>query len=529
MNVTTSLNTLLGREAMDDLIRRGLLAVSPFSQFSTTPVRDTNGFNDAVQGARIGIRLCAAAKRLERQRPGSAQVLLPSLALTAAGSKGVHEIQLDLSKQIWSSGSPQAPEEIAAALRALPDTARGHGRAIKHLRHTPATIPWFSAGLNSYGYAGIMRTVGIAGLGPDAPSIAMADMAITHAHPFATWTAASLAAAISVCVNSDPADLGSNINELLRCLDPTPIGSITATFRFASNVPVAALAEQSFRGPTCESLLPVMFGAARTDEDPVIALCNLAAGGAPTPIVAVAGAILGARHGCARFPRGWSDPTVNVASNGPTDLSADHIWVLLDRSGSMNAIREAMEAGFDQFVEEQKVGVVKPTGVTVVQFDSQNPHEVVVDAPSITMVPSLKGRLRPRGTTPLYDAIALLLDRAEQDPRTGEQKLVVIITDGHENASRSVTQASIFKRISHLEDEGWTFVFLGANQDSYSAGASMHIPQGNVSNFTGSEEGVHMAYTGLSRATTEWREKGHHRRHDDRREFWGGVREAEDV
>jgi Mg-chelatase subunit ChlD len=357
----------------------------------------------------------------------------------------------------------------------------------------------------------------------------MADMAITHAHPTATWTAATLATLISLCVESSPAELSSKIDELLRGLNGSPIAPITSTLGNSTEAPLADLARRSYLGPTCESLLPIMFAAACTGEDPAAALRELAASGAPTPVVAVAGAVLAARHGVTRFPKGWTDPTVKVTSTVSADLSADHIWMLLDRSGSMKAIREAMEHGIDQFIDEQRTGSTTPTGVTIIQFDDQNPHEIVVDAPAISGVPSLKGRLHPRGMTPLYDAIGHLLDRAEQDPRTGEQKLVVIITDGLENASRSVTQATIFDRIAKLEDKGWTFVFLGANQDSYAAGSAMRISDGNISNFTGSREGVERAYAGLSRATTEWRGKEARLRYDDRREFWGGVREAEEI
>lgn len=45
--------------------------------------------------------------------------------------------------------------------------------------------------------------------------------------------------------------------------------------------------------------------------------------------------------------------------------------------------------------------------------------------------------------------------------------MVVVFTDGEENASRRWTRDALFSRIERLEAAGWSFVFLGANQDSY--------------------------------------------------------------
>ena len=84
---------------------------------------------------------------------------------------------------------------------------------------------------------------------------------------------------------------------------------------------------------------------------------------------------------------------------------------------------------------------------------------------------------------------------------------MVILTDGMENASTEWTQKKLFKRISKLRKAGWTFVFLGANQDSYEAGAGLAMAAGNVSNFRADSGGTAAAYAGLSRTVGEWRVK----------------------
>jgi hypothetical protein len=157
---------------------------------------------------------------------------------------------------------------------------------------------------------------------------------------------------------------------------------------------------------------------------------------------------------------------------------------------------------------------------------------VLVDAKPIRQVQSIAGRFQPRGLTPLYDAIGTLLDRAEaRVARAGTDpadQLVVVMTDGAENASRKWAPDAIFDRIAGLRQSGWTFVFLGANQDSYVTGAAMGVGAGNTSNYTASPESVLAAQRGLNRAVREWRSKPRQSRVADADAFWGGIKEGEE-
>ena len=144
-------------------------------------------------------------------------------------------------------------------------------------------------------------------------------------------------------------------------------------------------------------------------------------------------------------------------------------------------------------------------------------------------MPSLQGRFEPRGSTPLFDALGQMLDRAEAVGGVGADQLVVVLTDGEENASRRWTREAVFDRISRLQEQGWTFVFLGANQDSYATGAALGVQSGSTSNFRADRDGVARAYDGLSRATREWRVKSRGGRDADRDRFWGDRKEAEEL
>ena len=220
-----------------------------------------------------------------------------------------------------------------------------------------------------------------------------------------------------------------------------------------------------------------------------------------------------------------------LAQQSAADTSRADIWYLLDRSGSMGAIAEYVVQGYDEFVAEQRKEKGEAT-MTLVQFDGEDIHDVVFDARPLAEVKSIAGRFEPRGTTPLHDAIALLLDRAEAHLRHSgadpADQLVVIFTDGHENASRRWTAPATFERIEGLRKAGWTFVFAGANQDSYATGSAIGVVEGNTSNFTASPTSVLATHRGLTRSVREWRGKSRATRLADADDFWGGIKEGEE-
>ena len=201
------------------------------------------------------------------------------------------------------------------------------------------------------------------------------------------------------------------------------------------------------------------------------------------------------------------------------------IWLLIDRSGSMATIKDAVIEGVDGFIDSQR-NDPRDVVVTIAQFDSRDPYEVLVERYPIEEVRSIRRGFQPRGGTPLYDAIGQLLDHAESSPR-GEDRLVVVMTDGEENSSQYWRRDAIFERIGVLRRRGWTFVFLGANQDSYAVGRQLGFAEGSVSNFVADGEGTRMACESLARATSEWRRRSDRDRHESEGRFFGGVKEAE--
>ncbi len=154
-----------------------------------------------------------------------------------------------------------------------------------------------------------------------------------------------------------------------------------------------------------------------------------------------------------------------------------HLYFLLDRSGSMQSIKSDIEGGFAAFVDQQRNGVGE-CRATLAQFDDVY-EEVYADRP-VADVPPLD--LQPRNMTALHDAMGRLitdagakLDAMPESERPGTV-IVAIMTDGLENASKEWSGASIKALVNQQTAQyGWTFMYMGADQDAVEVGASLGV------------------------------------------------------
>src|SRR5215211_8496284 len=113
-----------------------------------------------------------------------------------------------------------------------------------------------------------------------------------------------------------------------------------------------------------------------------------------------------------------------------------HIAVILDRTGSMESICDDTIGGFNAFLKAQKAEPSLAT-LTLVQFDSQDPYEIVHRFKPLPEIPELtRETFVPRASTPLLDAMGRGINDLEKsliDLTENERpSRVVIITDGQE-------------------------------------------------------------------------------------------------
>lgn len=170
-----------------------------------------------------------------------------------------------------------------------------------------------------------------------------------------------------------------------------------------------------------------------------------------------------------------------------TDKNLTWITGIIDRSGSMKAIRGETQAGWSAYLHEQ-MGSPGRVWVSLTQFDFA--VEVVYDFTPIHAVPAYD--LRPRGTTALLDAIGLTVNRLGQrlaempEPERPGSVIVAILTDGYENASREFTAEQIKAMVQRQQDAyQWLFVFLAANQDAVFTGQRYGVYDTHAMTFTG--------------------------------------------
>ena len=174
------------------------------------------------------------------------------------------------------------------------------------------------------------------------------------------------------------------------------------------------------------------------------------------------------------------------------------ITLVVDRSGSMEQVREDAEGGVNAFIEQQ----AKEPGdalLTLVQFDTE--YEFLHKGVPISQVPKYK--LVPRGMTALLDAVGRAINETgERLAKMAEQDrpglvVFVVMTDGEENSSKEFSKADIKAMIQRQQDTyKWHFTFLGANQDAFAEAGGMGIDAGGVANFALDKMAAAYAATG---------------------------------
>ena len=209
------------------------------------------------------------------------------------------------------------------------------------------------------------------------------------------------------------------------------------------------------------------------------------------------------------------------------------LWFLLDRSGSMSALTQDVIGGFNTFVADQaqEPGTAH---LTLVQFDSQAPFEVIHDAVRIDEVPPLTtDTYSPRGSTPLLDAIGQLIEQADQriearsrDDQPSEDQLVVIL---QRRAGERVQPVQPGKSdgVDQHQAGSRLGVRVHGRQPGQLPGSGTHriLPGEHLQ--LRRNHGGHFGGVSISRASREYRGKTRMERTRDSGQFYGGTREAE--
>ena len=173
------------------------------------------------------------------------------------------------------------------------------------------------------------------------------------------------------------------------------------------------------------------------------------------------------------------------------------IIFILDESGSMQGTESDVIGGFNQFLEQQKAKAYEKSSVSLYKFNSSW-SKIFSDLPLNEIRPLQPGDYTPGGLTALYDAIGIAISEADKQNRhtrpghiaesrpgliaesttecapgaTAQSKpdmvMMVIITDGQENASREYDSRQVKRLIQeHEQNENWQFIYLGSDLSNF--------------------------------------------------------------
>jgi hypothetical protein len=186
------------------------------------------------------------------------------------------------------------------------------------------------------------------------------------------------------------------------------------------------------------------------------------------------------------------------------------ITIILDRSGSMESVKQDTIGGFNNFLSEQQK-VEGEASLSLVQFDDQ--YEVVyVDKDILAADRLTENTFQPRGSTALLDAIGHTTIAVGQrlaalaEAERPDKVLLVIMTDGFENASHEFSAAQISEMINHQRNVySWEFMFIGANQDAVLSAQEIGIPAYSALTYAANAEGTQVAYSMIAGKVANYR------------------------
>lgn len=160
-----------------------------------------------------------------------------------------------------------------------------------------------------------------------------------------------------------------------------------------------------------------------------------------------------------------------------------HVCFIIDSSGSMCGSEADVIGGFKRVVNEQKANKNGSCVISIVDFS--NYSEIVCVGKDVNDInPDFNYVVG--GGTALLDAIYIGIEKTHkwnmaQDDKP-EKTMVVIMTDGGENCSRTYSRQIVKDKIAEMETEfGWSFVYLGADLTNVNDASSLGIKTRGVS------------------------------------------------
>lgn len=169
--------------------------------------------------------------------------------------------------------------------------------------------------------------------------------------------------------------------------------------------------------------------------------------------------------------------------------------LIIDESGSMHSIYDQALSGINETISGIRNAQTdypnQSQYVSIVTFEGSGMSAVKTrrDRVPVSKVEDMTKRdYRPGGCTPLYDAMGQAISHLDANINEGDAVLVTIITDGYENSSEEYSGTAVKELVARQREKGWTFAYIGANQDAVEVARELNIS--NAMNFDATPEGT---------------------------------------
>lgn len=182
---------------------------------------------------------------------------------------------------------------------------------------------------------------------------------------------------------------------------------------------------------------------------------------------------------------------------------------ILDKSGSMAGLELDTIGGFNAMLQKQQA-LPGECRITTALFD--NNYELLHDRIDLAAVaPITEREYFVGGSTALIDAIGRTIHKISNAQyhtdaaHRAEKVMVVIITDGMENASHEYRADQVKREIERQKELGWEFVFLGANIDAVETAGRFGIGADRAVDYLADAAGTELNFAAMSNAAADVR------------------------
>lgn len=153
-------------------------------------------------------------------------------------------------------------------------------------------------------------------------------------------------------------------------------------------------------------------------------------------------------------------------------MNTSNLIIIDDMSGSRIGQEQSDKEGIDSMINQQKSILHINCNVTMYRFNADI-HKIHDKVPINDFPPVDIPRFQ--GATALYDTIGHVINKFDTPLYQGDGKVLCIITDGLDTASRKYGTNQIKQMIATVKQKGWQIMYLSENVETMQAGQDIGI------------------------------------------------------